>query len=358
MPETTYRGRRAFAIENEGLFVTVLAEGGHVAEIRTLETGVNPLWTPPWPSIEPSTYRPEEHPEYGGDVDARLLAGIAGHNLCMDIFGGVSLEEAAAGLPVHGEASVAAYQIAGSGPELTMRARFPQSQLAFTRRIRLWPGRPVVDFTETVENLSATDRPIGWTQHVTLGPPFLEKGATQFRATATRSRVYESDFAGGKGYMKIGADFDWPLVPRPNGGFADLRQFTGLPVSGGYTAHLMDTRRQHASFVAFSPKLKVAFGYVWQREDFPWLGIWEENYSRTHRPWNGKTLTRGMEFGASPMPETRRQMIARGSMFGVPGFRWIPAGAAVTTSYRAMIDTAAAAPEELAWDEREGARFV
>ena len=55
------------------------------------------------------------------------------------------------------------------------------------------------------------------------------------------------------------------------------------------------------------------------------MGIWEENRSRTHAPWNGKTIARGMEFGASPMPETRREMIERGRLFGAPCYRWLPA---------------------------------
>src|SRR5579883_2113248 len=98
MPETTYRDRRAVAIENELLRVTVLAEGGHIAEIADKATGVNPLWSPPWASIEPSTFHPDKHTAYGTDAEAKLLAGIMGHNLCMDIFGGPSPEEAAAGM--------------------------------------------------------------------------------------------------------------------------------------------------------------------------------------------------------------------------------------------------------------------
>ena len=35
---------------------------------------------------------------------------------------------------------------------------------------------------ETVENLDAYDRPIAWTQHVTLGPPFLDRGRTELYA--------------------------------------------------------------------------------------------------------------------------------------------------------------------------------
>jgi hypothetical protein len=38
-----------------------------------------------------------------------------------------------------------------------------------------------------------------------------------------------------------------------------------------------------------------------------------------------QTITRGMEFGVSPMPETRRRMMERGRMFDTPCFRWIPA---------------------------------
>lgn len=47
----------------------------------------------------------------------------------------------------------------------------------------------------------------------------------------------------------------------------------------------------------------------------------------------------------SPFPETRRQMIERGSLFGVPGYRWIPARQTVRVEYRALVTTAEAIPE-------------
>jgi hypothetical protein len=356
MAETRYRGRRATSIENERLRVTVLHEGGHIAEILDKQTGVNPLWTPPWPSIEPSAYDARKHPEYGSDAESKLLAGIMGHNLCMDIFGGPSPEEAAVGLTVHGEASVTAYDVTSGDGELTQRARFPESQLRFARQIRLRPGSAVVEIAETVENESATDRPIAWTQHVTLGPPFLEKGRTQFRASATKSKTDEGAF-GKDDYMKTAAEFDWPMVPRRDGGYADLRVYTDAPVSSGFSTHLMDPHRDTAYFLAWSPAARLAFGYVWRRADFPWLAIWEENYSRTGPPWNGKALTRGMEFGASPMAEPRRRMIERGTLFGVPGFRWIPARTRVEVSYRAAAGRAEAVPESLVWTPAGEVRF-
>src|SRR5205823_573565 len=100
---TAYRGRRAATIDNGTLRVTVLEEGGHIAEIRDVVSGINPLWAPDWPSIEPSAYDAARDAVYGGGADASLLAGIMGHNLCLDIFGGPSVDEAAAGLPAHGE---------------------------------------------------------------------------------------------------------------------------------------------------------------------------------------------------------------------------------------------------------------
>jgi hypothetical protein len=107
---TTYRNRRACQIENDTLRVTVLMEGGHVAEILHKPTGVNPLWTPPWPSIEPSAYDPTKHPEYGLNAESKLLSGLMGHNVCLDLFGGPSDAEAAAGMTVHPTAVAASVQ--------------------------------------------------------------------------------------------------------------------------------------------------------------------------------------------------------------------------------------------------------
>ncbi len=331
MFDSAYRGRRAAILENDALRVTILREGGHVAEIFDKKSGINPLWTPPWPTIEPSTYDPARHPEYGNGIDARLLAGIMGHNLCLDLFGVPSDAEFAAGIGVHGEGSVVTYHFNDNA----FRAGMPLAGLNFERRIELHDR--AVRIVERVTNLNSTDRPIAWTQHVTLGPPFLERGVTQFRASATRSKVFESRF-GNDDYMTPAAEFDWPF---------GLDTFNSAPKSSAFTTHLMDAARDDAFFVAYSPAHRLAFGYIWRQSDFPWLGIWEENHSRTHAPWNGQTLARGMEFGASPMPETRRAMIDRGRLFGFPTYKWLPARATAEVEYWAVAETADAVPEVL-----------
>jgi len=279
-------------IENDFIRVTVTEIGGQIAEIQDLTTGINPLWTPPWAD--------EPNADFGNDAESRLLAGIRGHNLCLDLFGPPSEAEAKAGMVVHGEAGVATHKLTETPGGLTSRCLLPHAQLAFERTIRL-DGRTVL-ITETVENLSIFDRPIAWTQHVTFGPPFMEHGVTEFR---------------------------WP--------YSHSKE-----LNEAYAAYLM---KDPAWFVAWSPVHKLAIGYQWMRSDFPWLGIWKENRGRTHAPWSGRTVTQGMEFGVSPIPETRRAMIGRGTLFDTPCYRWIEAKQKLSVEYNACIKPALSMPE-------------
>jgi hypothetical protein len=357
MPETVYRGRRAVFVENDQVRVTMLPEGGHIAEIAERKSGVNPLWTPPWPTIEPSVYDSRKHPEYGADSESRLLAGIHGHNICLDIFGPPTEEEAVAGLTVHGEAPVARYSFEESPGRIRMQTSLPGAQLRLTRTLTLRPENPVLEFVDVVENLSISDRPIAWTEHVTLGPPFLKKGVTEFRSNAAKSMVAHPDFSNGLGYMKAGAEFNWPYVPRQDAGTEDLRVFTTAPVSAGFTAHLIDQSCEHGFFTAFNSEMGLAIGYLWQRSDFPWLSIWEENHSLQLPPWNGRTLTRGMEFGMSPFAETRRQMIERRDLFGVPSYGWLPARSRRQALFFALVARADRVPEMIEVENDGVVRF-
>ncbi len=346
MTDTRYHARQAMFLENDELRITVLQEGGHIAEILDRATGVNPLWTPPWHTCDVSTSPPIDAAVFGDGSDARLLAGIMGHNVCLDIFGPPSDDEAKAGLTAHGEAAVAPYDLTMADGSLVARARLPIAGLAFERHISL-RGHTVA-IRETVANESRADRAIGWTQHVTLGPPFLERGATLFRASATRSRTFEETF-GADDYLTAAADFEWPSAPGRDGHGVDLRRFTSAARSSAYTAHLMSEQPPHAYFVAFAPAFQLALGYVWKAADFPWMGIWEENHSRMNPPWSGRTLARGMEFGVSPMPETRDAMVRRGTLFGVPTFRRIAAGESIAVEYYAVLQRATVVPDAIAW---------
>jgi len=343
-----FQNREALQLETESLRVTVLTGGGHIAEILHKKTGINPLWIPPWPSIEPSQYDATLHPQYGLDEASKLLSGIMGHSLCLDIFGPPSNEELRHGISVHGEASVAPYVGDVQDEQLCLSSVLPHSNLRITRVIHIDIDNDDelrVRIRETVDNLSAVDRPIAWTQHVTLGPPFLEAGTTQLNIRPERSRVFESAGFDSGGLVR-GADFDWPYAPGNGSDVADLGVFASKARTSSFTAHLMDRSSNKASFTAYSPVAHVFFGYEWDRRDFPWLGIWEENKSRQNQPWDAKTVACGLEFGVSPFPEGREKMVQRETLFGMPAFRWLRGLECVSVEYSAFIGQAQRFPNE------------
>jgi hypothetical protein len=330
--DTSFRGRAAVSFENDALCVTVLREGGHVAEIRDKTTGVSPLWLPPWPSIEPTAWN-SEMDEYGNDAESQVLSGLMGHNVCVDLFGSPSAAEVRAGVRVHGEAGIRRWNLQEVEGGVEANCALPQSQLQFSRTLRL-DGRRV-SFRDRVTNNGPHDRPIAWTEHVTLGPPFLERGRTEFRLPANHSRNIEESI-----------DFLWPLYPLADGSVRNLQMTTHAERSACYTTHLLDPV-DDGWFIAWSPTARLALAYVWRRADFPWAGIWEENHDRQQPPWNGRTETRAIEFGVSPFPESRRKMIERGSMFGEPAYRWIGAGETLQAEFYAELKPAALMPEDL-----------
>jgi hypothetical protein len=329
------KNRRTVQLEDDDVRLTITVEGGHIAEIFSKRTGVNPLWTPPWPSIEPSQYDQKKHPEYGQDSESKLLAGIVGHNLCLDIFGPPSEEEFRAGLTVHGESSVLPYEIESSKSELTARAHLPLAHLDLERRIRLL-GEGKIEITEQVKNGLALDRPIAWTEHVTLGDPFIERGVTRLRMPVEQSVTYPEDFGTAQA-CKADVSFVWPHAPAKDAGTLDLSTYPARGSSSSLTGHLVERQRENAYFQAWNPNLKTAISYAWHRADFPWISLWEENGGRTTPPWNGRTITWGVEFGVSPYAEARRDMIDRGKVFGTPTYRWLPAKTEVRVRYIAAV---------------------
>ena len=331
MPKTTYRNRKAASLENEDLRITVTEEGGHLAEVFSKAAGVNPLWTPNWTSGEPSKFGSAQEAIFGTGVDAKLLFGILGHNLCLDLFGGPSAAEAGAGMTAHGEGSLLPYTLEEHGASLVCKLHMPLAQLQFQRTLTLQGADVKVE--EKVTNLSAFDRPLAWTQHVTLSPPFLDPKTTQFRMTADRATVAEVD-PGNAPYLALGKKFAWPHAPLADGtGTHNLMGMRPAAPASSYAALRMIPTAPAVGWTAFSPAWSLAISYVWNPADFPWLGIWEENCSRPQSPWNGKAVTRGMEFGTSPFPESRREMVERARLLDTPTFKWLPAMGQLTATY-------------------------
>lgn len=338
--QTTYHGRKAWTLKNDKIQVVVAPGGGHIASL-TLVTGrgagLNPLWLPPWKSVEPRDWN--RIPGYYGDPPgAPLLASILGHSICLDFFGSPSDEETKAGIPVHGEAPVANWTMSpGSAPtHLAYSATLPNAHMRVTRDILLTPHSSAIWIWETVRNGSAFDRPIGWQEHISFGPPFLEKGASFFDLDGTWSTVDPREFSKGQ-RLRQGGEFEWPNAPGADGNDVDLREWPKGTSSSDFTVSLIDPGQKWGWFTAINAKRGLLVGYIWPRSDWPWAANWEENHFRSANPWKKKAVARGIEFGTSPFAYSRRDTVTIGKLHEVPTYRWLPAKTKQTVGYAAFL---------------------
>lgn len=336
---TTHKGRKAWELDNDRIRFTMTQGGGHIAGIELKDVpGVNPLWQPVWRGMEPWEYKPRDEKR----MSNRLLASILGHNLCLGWFGNPSADEQKAGMECHGEAGVSRWRLRGKkvtarSVSMTCSCELPAAGMSIVRAVSATRGCSVIHVREDVISRSRRDLPFTMAEHVTFGPPFLEKGVTMFDMSATKAHTYPIHFED-KPRLKTNTAFTWPDGPGLRGEKVDMRQISkACAKSSDFSAQLMDPRREDAWFSAVNPRLGLLVAYCWKRGDFPWTGNWEENYGRKAAPWNGKSLTRGMEFANTPFPMPLRDAAARGTMHGLPTFRWLPARGKLTFDYDILL---------------------
>lgn len=315
-------------MESLALRITVMQVGGHVAEIVLKgHQDVNPLWRQARPTIDPTEFVPDAHDDlYGGGPAARLMSGLLGHSLCFPFWGNPSESEYRCGMSFHGEAgllrwSKRATEMTAEDGSLTLAVDLPESRTRFARSLTVFGDEPVVYFDEEATNLSRLDRPVGWCEHVTLGPPFLKKGVTIFDASLTRGRA-----SGSSG----GEERQWP---RGENG-VDLRAVPDVERSRVVDNFLVDPTRELGYFTAVNPESGLLFGYVFRRSEFPWLNLWEANSPAIEgRP---AVLARGMELSNTPSHGSLQTLVLHPTVFGVPAYEWLDAGGGLAKRFCAF----------------------
>ncbi len=305
LSESTFHGKSAWTLSNGRIHVTVMAGGGHIAELRLIsddpKKNLNPLLVPP---------------------DPQPADGYMGHLLCFPSYGPASPDEARAGLKGHGEARVVEWkkikdEATAAGVTLWYGADLPKTQCRVGRSIHVPAGKALVHVEEWVENLLPFDRPINWMQHATVGPPFAEAGKTTLDVSATRGQIGAG--RSGAQSLKPASPVDWPRGTSFDGASVDLRVFQAKALAGTYYPLRLDPVRKEQFFTLFHPNYGVLIGYVFPAEGYPWIADWQENGS-SGRP---RPPARGIEFGSSPLDEGLRKSVERASLLDTPTYRWI-----------------------------------
>ena len=315
-----FDGRPAIVLRNDKLELIILVRGATLANLvlRDNAEKLSPYWN-------------MDRAQRAAGSSPATPAGGLGHFLCLDGFGAPSEEELAAGMPFHGEASGQQFEtVAESGrvnsaSSVKLRARLPLAQEDITRTVTLLDGESVVYVNTEVENLLAIDRPISWAEHATTGPPFLSPGSTIIDIPGTKCRVRPQK-AGTTGKLVYEKDFVWPLAPLTKGGNVNLTTVAANETSLDLATCVIDPARTYGYVTVLRPDKHLLFGYVFRREEFPWLMSWM-NYSGDAR------AARGVEFSTQPFDVSHRETVDVHEMFGVPTYKWLPAKAKIHANF-------------------------
>jgi hypothetical protein len=256
--------------------------------------------------------------------DASRLSPLwtRGHFLCLDGFGAPTKEEDAAGWPNHGEAQQQRFEVEsskiGAVSSLKMAAKLLLAQETVTRTVCMADGENVVYVETELESLVAFDRPISWAEHATVAPPFLEPGKVTIDMPAKHCRVRPYKPGNLPPRLLYDQDFDWPMAPLVKGGTVNLLEVTVGEKYLDLATCQIDPARDFGYVVAFHREKGLLFGYVFHRDQFPWLMSWM-NYTGDAR------AARGIEFSTQPFDVSHRESVDAHEMFGTPTYRWLPA---------------------------------
>ena len=320
-PSTTnFGGQPGTILSNGKLQIVVLTKGGSIASVVMSDDPekLNPMWN-----------------TLGRGSD---FNGINGHFVAVDGFGQSSTEERTAGLGQHGEGHTLEYKVKpernANTSTVTLTGLMPIVQENFTRSYSVVDGESVVYVDSKLENLMGFDRPVNWAEHATIQAPFVEPGKLTFYISGTRSqnRPYAAAAAGGgRGGGTVrrivsGADFTWPTSPGLDGNPVDMSIVPENPHYIDHTATLMDPARRLEWVAALNSSRQSIYGYIFRREDYPWLQTWD-NYPSV------AGLVHGLEFGTQPYDLGRRIITDNGPLFGTPVWRWLPAKSTIESHF-------------------------
>jgi hypothetical protein len=334
-----WKQRRGYCLSNRSIELTVLLGGGHIADFRLCGSPYNLLFESPWSTIEPSGYSPDLHSgKYGKGAVGRFLSGFTGHALVLAYFGMPSPEEAARGLPLHGEAACAEWEVLSSSADgkkahLSLEVALPEYRLRLKRTLLLSAQAFSILIEEQLTNLGNAELDYQWVEHATFGEPFFAREESQLFLSAKRGRTWPEGYEG-KELLASNSNFAWPWAKTLGGELVDISK-PFLRGGTGFVAALLTEEQRAQGFAAVhNQRLKTVAGYFFDRNRFPWIALWEEDCARQYAPWNGTTRARGVEFGTSPMPTGLQSAQQAKTLFGTPVFATLPAGDTVTTSYQ------------------------
>lgn len=111
-----------------------------------------------------------------------------------------------------------------------------------------------------------------------------------------------------------------------DGRLFDVRSAPMTPNTVDHTTSLLDPSRKLVFVTALHLEKKLMVGWVFRREEYPWLQTW------LSYPGPGR-MTRGLEFATQPFDLARADVLRNGPLFDAPVFRVLPAKSKIASSF-------------------------
>jgi len=294
-------------IENSKVVLEVNLNGGMIPDFHLKELPLNPLnWKHNDPEMPP----------------------FEGHFVCFDRWGPPSEGEKANGFIHHGEVNTLTWTNL-SEPEknngkitCSMRCSLPMGGLQLTRKIEMPEDEPVFSVTEEIKNLNKYGRMFNIVQHVTLGPPFLDR-STMFDNNAEKGFEDKEDGS----LIQEEPVLRWPDAVN-NGEKVSLRQFQNpWPRVSSFVYRQND---KYGWVTACNPAKNLMLGYIWEIKDYPWINFWRSMENNIPSAF-------GMEFGTTGLHEPFPVIAEKGKIFDRNIYDFIDAGETIVKSYTAFL---------------------
>lgn len=294
-------------IENKNIVLQVNLNGGSYFDFHFKDMLVNPI---NWRNEDP------DNPPF------------MGHFLCFDRWGPPTEAEKKNGFPHHGEANIVDWELLSEPQkkngliESSMKCWLPMGGLQLKRDIKLSEEDPVFFVKEEIKNQNKYGRMFNMVQHVTIAPPFLDN-CTLFDNNTEKGFENKEDGTLDQEYPVL----KWPEINYKEKKFS-LRQFQNdWPRVSSF---VLNSNDQYGWATACNPQKGFMLGYVWKREDYPWINFWRSMEK-------GLPKAFGMEFGTTGLHEPFPVVAKKGKIFGQNIYDFIDADEVIEKTFMAFL---------------------
>lgn len=251
--------------------------------------------------------------------------GFQGHFLCLGRWGDPMKGERSLGIPKHGEICRIPWEftIMRDALKVIMKAKSPQELLKIERAVTLHPFYPVAKVRETVCNEANLGRFYQLVQHPTFAAPFLNNDVLVF---CNGGIGFNQMFNGNPESNAL----HWPYAYTEDERILKLNRFDS-PYNGVFS-FVVDTQSSQGWLAIYSRKYRLIMGYVWSREQYPWINMWQH--------WEGRQLTcLGLEFGTTGLYKPFSQIVEEQHtrLFGERTYAFIDGGERVRYDYHMFL---------------------